>query len=106
MEGYGSHVKVTDDWSKYTSLFNTNLDRKEVRLGTVVDNSGHHPIVEVFQDGKEIWWAAKFCQDFPQEAAVNGIKSFGKVYEGEVEGAVLLTAFLLEEAGNKRHVNC
>lgn len=68
VEDYGSYVEIENDRENYTSLLDTNLDWEDIKLGT---------IVEVLQNGKNIWWAAKFSQNFPRNIMVSVVKSFG-----------------------------
>lgn len=52
---------------------------------TVVQDTGHHAIMELTDKCDKLGWAAKFSHDFTESILTNCIKSLGLTNEGHVE---------------------
>ena len=98
LEGRGEKREEEDPEqcrSEHTSLLDTTADWERLRRCSVVTHCALHVCVKGLYDGEQSWRAADLLQDVKQSAPAAEVKGLREINEGEVEGLVLFTAFLL-----------
>ena len=70
---------------------------------TIVEDSGHHAVMELADDCDESARAAKFLHDLPEAFPADCIEGLGQVNKGRVKVAMLFHALLLELTSSKDH---
>jgi len=87
-----------------TTLFDSVGHWEGFRWFTVVEDSGHHAIMELADDCDESARAAEFLHDLPKAFPADRIEGLGQVNEGRVEVVMLFHALLLELTSSKDHI--
>ena len=76
-------------------LLDTTADWEWLGRCSVVTHCALHVCVKGLYHGEQSWRAADLLQDVKQSAPSDKVKGLREINEGEVEGLVLFTAFLL-----------
>ena len=84
-----------------TALFDSFGHREGFRGFPILEDSGHHAVVELADYCNECAWTAEFSHDFPKSILADSVESLGQVNKGRVEVAVLFHTFFLKLTGSK-----
>ena len=98
------NVMLNSVGGQNAALFDSVGDREGVRRVAVVEDMGHHAIVELMDNGDELFGATELGHDLPEAIPTDRVERLGQVNEGDVEVLVPLNALLLQLAGGKDHV--
>ena len=91
--------------SQNAALFHSICHWEGIGSLSIIQDTGHHAIMKLADNGDELVRTSKLFHDFPESTSADGIECLGQVDEGGVQVAVLFHAFLLQLAGGEYHVS-